>query len=70
VFSNFYSEKSADLNIFIRDSNAKESWGLGKTSRLQPRNALGQLMYKKKIGSKAWAEEKVMGENPDPEHKK
>jgi len=32
VFGNFYSEKSADLNIFIRDSNAKESWGLGKAS--------------------------------------
>jgi hypothetical protein len=27
-------------------------------------------MYRKKIGSKAWAEEKVMGENPDPKHKK
>jgi len=27
-------------------------------------------MYRKKIGSKAWAEKKVMGENPDPKHKK
>jgi hypothetical protein len=32
LFGNFYSEKSADLNIFIRDSNAKESWGLRKAS--------------------------------------
>jgi hypothetical protein len=32
VLGNFYSEKSADLNIFIRDSNAKECWGLGKAS--------------------------------------
>jgi hypothetical protein len=27
-------------------------------------------MYRKKIGSKAWTEEKVMGEDPDPKDKK
>jgi hypothetical protein len=27
-------------------------------------------MCRKKIGSKAWAENKVMDENPDPKHKK
>jgi hypothetical protein len=27
-------------------------------------------MYRKKIGRKAWTEEKAMGENTDPKHKK
>ena len=63
--------KNQQTYIFSFETPTPEQlWGLGKTSRLQPHNALGQLMYKKKIGSKAWAEEKVMGENPDPEHKK
>jgi len=30
----------------------------------------GQLVYRKKIGTKAWLEEKVRGENPDPKLKK
>jgi hypothetical protein len=30
----------------------------------------GQLMYRKKIGTKAWLEEKAKGGNPDPKFKK
>jgi hypothetical protein len=30
----------------------------------------GQLVYRKKIGTQAWLEEKLSGKNPDPKHQK
>lgn len=30
----------------------------------------GQLAYRKKIGTKAWLEEKMQGKNADPKHQK
>jgi hypothetical protein len=30
----------------------------------------GQLVYRKRIGTKAWAKEKMKGRNPDPKYQK
>jgi hypothetical protein len=50
-------------NYFLTTSDpAEEQWRVFYRA--------GQLAYRKKIGTKAWIEEKIKGTNPDPKFKK